>query len=95
MNELMARGPEREAQPTAPAKLSGPKRLLIVSHVRHYRHDGQLGAYGPYAREIDIWADLFESVVIAAPLRRVPFPGDCLPFTRIEHLDGPAVGRRR
>lgn len=59
-----------------------PKRLLIVSHVHHYEHDGRLGAYGPYAREIDIWADLFESVVIAAPLRRRPFPGDCVAFTR-------------
>jgi glycosyltransferase involved in cell wall biosynthesis len=59
-----------------------PRRLLVVSHVHHYEHGGQLGAYGPYAREIDIWADLFESVVIAAPLRRTAFPGDAVPFTR-------------
>ena len=59
-----------------------PKRLLVVSHVVHFEHAGQLSAYGPYAREIDIWADLFESVTIAAPLRRAMPPGDCLPFTR-------------
>ncbi len=60
----------------------GPKRLLIVSHVHHYEHEGRLAAYGPYAREIDIWADLFETVVIAAPLRRAACPGAAVPFTR-------------
>jgi glycosyltransferase involved in cell wall biosynthesis len=59
-----------------------PYRLLVVSHVTHYKHDGQLHAYGPYAREIDIWADLFSEVVIAAPCRVEPPPGDCLPFRR-------------
>lgn len=69
---------------SAPATPAGavPRRLLVVSHVHHYRHGDQLGAYGPYAREIDIWADLFDSVVIAAPLRHGPLPGDCLAFTR-------------
>lgn len=58
------------------------RRLVIVSHVPHYRTDGVYRAYRPYAREIDIWADLFPEVVIAAPLRHEPAPGDCLPFTR-------------
>lgn len=64
------------------ATREAPRRLLVVSHVHHYEHGGQLGAYGPYAREIDIWADLFDTVVIAAPLRRTAFPGDVVPFTR-------------
>lgn len=59
-----------------------PRRLLVVSHVMHYRHDGQLFAYGPYSREIDIWADLFEQVVIASPCCDEAPPGDCLAFTR-------------
>jgi len=57
-------------------------RLLIVSSVIHYRYDSCLHAYGPYAREIDIWADLFPEVIIAAPCRDAAPPGDCLPFTR-------------
>lgn len=57
-------------------------RLLIVSHVIHYRQSGRLYAYGPYAREIDLWADLFPDVVIAAPCREEAPPGDCLPFER-------------
>lgn len=59
-----------------------PRRLLIVSHVEHYANGGRLHAYGPYAREIDIWADLFPEVVIAAPRRTSPAPADALPFTR-------------
>lgn len=58
------------------------RRLLVVSHVVHYRHGGRLYAYGPYAREIDIWAELFPELVIAAPCRDAAPPGDGLPFTR-------------
>src|SRR5438874_10710117 len=57
-------------------------KLVVVSHVVHYRVGETLFAYGPYAREIDIWADLFPEVVIAAPCRREVPPADCLPFTR-------------
>jgi glycosyltransferase involved in cell wall biosynthesis len=57
-------------------------RLLITSHVIHYSHGGRLYAYGPYAREIDLWADLFREVRIASPCRHAPPPGDCLPFER-------------
>jgi hypothetical protein len=59
------------------------ERLLVVSHVDHYRHDGTLYAYGPYAREIDIWADLFPTVLIAAPLRYAAPPADAAAFTRV------------
>lgn len=56
--------------------------LLIVSHVDHYEWNGELSAYGPYAREIDIWADLFSEIVIASPLLHAQPPRDCLPFSR-------------
>lgn len=58
------------------------KRLVVLSHVVHYRHDGKLYAFGPYAREIDIWADLFPEVVIAAPCRDSAPKGDSMPFER-------------
>ncbi|MDT7604950.1 MAG: hypothetical protein QOF61_2947 [Acidobacteriota bacterium] len=62
--------------------MSDVQNLLIVSSAIHYRHGDGLFAYGPYAREIDIWADLFPHVQIAAPCRNETPPGDCLPFTR-------------
>ena len=64
------------------AALTKIRVLLVVSHVRHYVHNGQISAYGPYAREIDIWADLFEEVRIAAPCRSEAPSSDCLAFTR-------------
>lgn len=57
-------------------------KLLITSHVIHYQHAGRLYAYGPYAREIDQWADLFAEIEIASPCRFQAPPGDCLAFQR-------------
>lgn len=59
-----------------------PRNLLVVARVTHYLHDGQVYAYAPYAREIDIWADLFEDVAIAGTLRHGAPPNDCSPFGR-------------
>lgn len=58
------------------------RHLVIVTHVCHYRHRGSLYAYAPYAREIEIWADLFPQVVIAAPLSDMAPPRDCAPLDR-------------
>jgi glycosyltransferase involved in cell wall biosynthesis len=53
-------------------------RLLVVSHCPHYRQDGTYFAYGPYAKEIEVWADLFSEIVIAAPYRSgSPPPESC------------------
>lgn len=66
----------------SPSQKQSGLDLVIVSHVLHYSSGKQLFAYGPYAREIDIWADLFPRVLIAAPLRQETPPGECLAFTR-------------
>ncbi|MCG3148776.1 MAG: D-inositol-3-phosphate glycosyltransferase [Verrucomicrobiae bacterium] len=57
-------------------------KLLIVARMPHYRRDGRWHALGPYAREIDIWADLFPEVVIAGSVSDEPMPADCVPFSR-------------
>jgi glycosyltransferase involved in cell wall biosynthesis len=67
---------------TATSSESEVKRLLIVTRVTHYRHEGTLYAYGAYAREIDIWADLFPEIVIASSLQEGPPASDCTAFTR-------------
>lgn len=58
------------------------KRLLIVARVTHYQHDGKMFAYGAYAREIDIWADLFPEVMVAGTVCDGPPAADCTAFTR-------------
>src|SRR6185312_7276238 len=55
-------------------------RLVVVSHVVHYRFEGRLFAYGPYAREIALWAELFEEIAIASPCRAERPPADALPL---------------
>ena len=57
-------------------------KLLIVSHVIHFEHHNKLYAYGPYAREIDLWADLFPEVCISCPLRKQTPPRDSVAFSR-------------
>ena len=54
-----------------------PGTIVIVSHVVHYKSADRLFAYAPYAREIEIWADMFDKVLIAAPCREQEPPGDC------------------
>jgi glycosyltransferase involved in cell wall biosynthesis len=51
-------------------------RLLITSHVVHYGYEGAYYAYSPYAKEIEVWADLFPEIVIAAPYRDEVPPSD-------------------
>ena len=66
-------------------------KLLIVSHCIHYRHAGKLWSYGPYAREIELWAELFAQVRIACPVRHEPPPGDCVPFQAANIDEHPIV----
>jgi len=66
----------------SPTQRSAGLDLVIVSHVVHFCSGNRLFAYGPYAREVDVWADLFSQVVIAAPLRLDAPPDDSLPFQR-------------
>jgi glycosyltransferase involved in cell wall biosynthesis len=58
----------------------GNMRLAVVSHVVHYRWEGKLFAYAAYAREIEVWAGLFSEILVAAPFRQQPPPGDCVAF---------------
>jgi glycosyltransferase involved in cell wall biosynthesis len=57
-------------------------KLLIIARVTHYQHEGRFYSYTPYARELDLWADLFSEVTVAGTLRTGPPPGDCTAFTR-------------
>lgn len=43
------------------------QRFLIVTHVPHLLWKGQLYAYGPYVREMNIWLQYVENYVLIAP----------------------------
>ena len=55
------------ARASGPAVGKLPRTIAVLTHVEHFTQGGRLHAYGPYAREIELWADLFESVLIIAP----------------------------
>lgn len=57
--------------------------LVIASHVVHHQQRDRLWAYAPYAREIELWADLFPRVIIASPRDPAPPPGDAAPIDRV------------
>ncbi|REJ86193.1 MAG: glycosyltransferase [Acidobacteria bacterium] len=59
-----------------------PQSLLVVSGVEHYEHRGRLWAFGPYAREIELWADLFPRLSIAAPRGTGAPPDDATAIDR-------------
>jgi glycosyltransferase involved in cell wall biosynthesis len=54
-------------------------RIVIVTHVVHHHWQEKIYAYGPYARELELWTQLFSSVIVAAPCRSETPPGDSLP----------------
>ena len=57
-----------------------PLKLVVVTHVVHYRHAGRIYAYAPYAREMELWGGIFDAMMIAAPCREQEPPGDCAPI---------------
>ena len=52
-------------------------KLAVITHVLHYQDGDGLYAYAPYASELEVWADLFDEIIIAAPLRKTKPAGDC------------------
>ena len=42
--------------------------FLIVTHVRHRRHNGKVYAYGPYVREMNLWFKHIDTALIVAPI---------------------------
>lgn len=58
------------------------RTLVVVSATYHYRHEGRLWAYAPYARELAVWADLVPDLLVLAPEVDAPLPADTAPILR-------------
>ncbi|MES2559931.1 MAG: glycosyltransferase [Bacteroidota bacterium] len=44
--------------------------FLIVTHVAHTLDEGKYAAYGPYVREMNLWIQHTEKVIVIAPLNK-------------------------
>jgi glycosyltransferase involved in cell wall biosynthesis len=76
--------------------MGAARTLLVITHVAHYRHAGHVSAYAPYVLEMNVWAKLFERILIAAPLRAGAPPKDCGAFAsrNVELRPVPETGGR-
>lgn len=57
-----------------------PRHLAIVTAPLHYRWQGRIWSYGPYARELDQWARWFERVTLVGPVGKGAPPEDATPL---------------
>lgn len=68
-----------------------PRRLAVIGDTQHYRDaEGRLCALEPVVNQLDRWAELFDEVVLNAPLDPGPPPAGFAPYRgtnyRIEPL---------
>jgi len=43
-------------------------KFLIVTHVRHKQHNGEIYGYGPYIKEMNLWLKYVDEVIVVAPI---------------------------
>lgn len=49
--------------------------FIIITHVKHTHYNGNIYAYGPYVREMNLWFKHVSKVVVVAPLDTNAVPG--------------------
>lgn len=55
--------------------------FTIISHVLHKRNSqGEIGGYGPYVREINLWLKHVDKLIVVAPIRDAEFDAIDLPY---------------
>jgi glycosyltransferase involved in cell wall biosynthesis len=57
-------------------------RLLVFSGVHHHLENGQTIAHAGFVREMDVWAGLFEQVLIIAPNSDTAPKADDIPYAK-------------
>lgn len=83
LKEIQYERLESRAAPRVEAQAGSfrfPLKLVVATSVVHYSHAERIHAYAPYAREMEVWGDLFDEIIIAAPYREQEPPGDCAPI---------------
>lgn len=72
------------------------RTLAVVTHVAHHPRAGRLRAYAPYAREMELWADLVPRLRIVAPrAEREPAMAAAIDRPGVELAAVPASGGPR
>ena len=59
--------------------------FTIISHVLHKRNSkGEIGGYGPFIREMNIWIKYVDNLIVVAPIQNTEFDAIDLPY---QHSD--------
>ncbi|WGK63815.1 glycosyltransferase family 4 protein [Croceiramulus getboli] len=67
-------------------------RFVIISHTPHCKQQGQIMAYGPYVKEMNLWIDGVEEVLVVAPLQsHAPALAQAYVHDQIKILPIPAI----
>jgi glycosyltransferase involved in cell wall biosynthesis len=73
-------------------------KFLIITHVLHQVNQGNISAYGPYVREMNLWLNHVDEVVLVAPktnkskgLIDLPYNHDNLNFKAIQSIEFTSV----
>lgn len=72
--------------PTTVTATAPPRHLAVVTAPMHYRWQGKIWSYGPYARELDQWARWFERITLVGPACDEAPPDDATPLESA-HVD--------
>ncbi len=90
----------RTAAPAPTSDVRPVREMLVITHCEHAQTVAGLTAYGPFVREMDVWASLCGRLVMAAPASRGPAPGDAVAYAsgNVRLVELPNIGltpRRR
>lgn len=62
----------RDGQPVLRPAASPPRRLAVIGDLPHYRSAGMLYGLAPIVAQLERWANLFDEIVVCAPLSPGP-----------------------
>lgn len=90
----------RIAAPAPTSDVRPVRKMLVITHCEHAQTVAGLTAYGPFVREMDVWAGLCGRLVMAAPASRGAAPGDAVAYAsgNVRLVELPNIGltpRRR
>ncbi len=57
-------------------------KFVILTHAAHIFKEGKVYAYGPYVREMNLWAKYVDEIIIVAPISKEEPSSIHLAYTR-------------
>jgi glycosyltransferase involved in cell wall biosynthesis len=62
-------------------------KLAVTTICPHVFHEGRWWSYEPFVLEMNVWAELFERLIVVAPVEHGPPPGMWAPYLAPERIE--------